>query len=514
MVYSLWSHFRTLVFMFLVFWWPQGATCQGVAGANYYVSTTGSDTNPGTTRTNAWRTIQSAVDRVTPGDSITVLSGTYTGAWIQVTGMSNAPITLASDDGAVVLLNVKNPGGKLSHDSILWLENWGGSNAVSYWTIQGFEIANSPLAGIDIRGTPTQPNSHITVLSNRVHNCASRGIFTAFTDDVLIVGNESYSNGEHGVYCSNSGDRPIVRGNRLHHNAACGLHMNGDVTAGGDGIISGGLVENNRIYRNGTGGAGINMDGVVGTRVQNNLVYASPNNSGIAMFQQNGAVPSSGNTIVHNTVIMNSNTTARCGWAVTLTAGANSNSILNNILYSYDPICGSVAGPVESVTGMVCNFNVVMDRFSSNGGDSTINLATWRSYGYDSNSIIATPAQLFESLATDDYHLKTNSPAIDKGTLGVNVLVDIEGKPRPQGSATDIGAYESAAPPGPVDSGTKLMVTYLQLHALETPHPDPLPQGARVQNIFQGESDVTPPPQYGTKCYKLRCAPRLLLRGR
>jgi parallel beta-helix repeat protein len=429
------------------------------AATNYFVSTTGNDTNPGTTRTNAWRTIQSAVDRVGPGDVIAVLAGAYTGAWIQVSGQSNAPITLQAEEGENVLLNAKNPGGKISHDSILWMENWGSSNPVSHWIIEGFEIVNSPLAGIDMRGSSNQPSRFITVLSNRVHNSASRGIFTAFTDDVLIVGNESYSNGEHGVYCSNSGDRPVVRGNRLHHNANCGLHLNGDLSVGGDGIISGGLVENNRIYKNGSGGAGINMDGVVGTRVQNNLIYESPNNSGIALFQYNGAVPSSGNTIVHNTVIMNSNTTARCGWAMTLTAGANSNSILNNILYTYDPICGSVSIPAGSVTGMVCNFNIIMNRFSSNGGDSTIDWGDWRSYGYDSNSIVATPAQLFKNLATDDYHLKTNSPAIDRGTLVADVLVDSEGNPRQQGSATDIGAYETAAPAGPVDFGTKLMVT-------------------------------------------------------
>jgi hypothetical protein len=45
------------------------------AATNYFVSTTGNNTNPGTTRTTAWRTIQWAVDHVGPGDSIMVLAG-------------------------------------------------------------------------------------------------------------------------------------------------------------------------------------------------------------------------------------------------------------------------------------------------------------------------------------------------------------------------------------------------------------------------------------------------------
>ena len=49
---------------------------QVIAGTSYFVGTTGNDSNPGTTRTNALRTIQSAVTKVGPGDSIIVLAGT------------------------------------------------------------------------------------------------------------------------------------------------------------------------------------------------------------------------------------------------------------------------------------------------------------------------------------------------------------------------------------------------------------------------------------------------------
>jgi hypothetical protein len=440
-----------------------------VSGTTLYVSTTGHDANSGTARTNALRTIQSAVTRVGPGDSIIVLAGSYAGALIQGAGLSNAPITLKADDGAAVLLDSKNPIGNSSHNSILWIEDWDGNGPVSYWIIQGFEIANSPRYGIDIRGTAGQSNRGIEVRSNRVHNSAWTGIFASFTDDLFIAGNESYSNGEHGVYCSNSGDRPIVRSNRLHHNANCGLHMNGDVNMGGDGVISGGLVENNRIYLNGIGGAGINLDGVTGTRIQNNLIFASPNNSGIALFQQDGAVPSSGNTIACNTVIMKSNTTSRSGWALTVAhAGCVSNRILNNIFYSHDVFCGSVSLAAPAIPGLVCDFNSLMSRFSTDNGETRVtSLATWRALGYDSNSILATPAQLFVDLSADDYHLMTNSPAIDKGTALSEVVADMEGSPRPQGNGMDMGAYEVTVLTKPTSTdGTLLQVSQTGSHRL------------------------------------------------
>jgi hypothetical protein len=49
--------------------------------------------------------------------------------------------------------------------------------------------------------------------------------------------------------------------------------------------------------------------------------------------------------------------------------------------------------------------------------------------------------------AVGDYHLVPASPAIDAGQTLPDVTVDIEGNPRPQGAASDIGAYERTAPP-------------------------------------------------------------------
>ena len=53
----------------------------------------------------------------------------------------------------------------------------------------------------------------------------------------------------------------------------------------------------------------------------------------------------------------------------------------------------------------------------------------------------ATGDPLFVAAASDDFHLTAGSPAVDKGKA-TSATTDIDGNPRPQGSAFDIGAYE------------------------------------------------------------------------
>ena len=68
-------------------------------------------------------------------------------------------------------------------------------------------------------------------------------------------------------------------------------------------------------------------------------------------------------------------------------------------------------------------------------GDS----ATAGTPGTGSNPVIGNP--LFVDAVNGDFHLQSNSPAIDNGT-NVGILFDRDGVSIPQGSAPDIGAYE------------------------------------------------------------------------
>jgi len=76
---------------------------------------------------------------------------------------------------------------------------------------------------------------------------------------------------------------------------------------------------------------------------------------------------------------------------------------------------------------------------------------TWTDYsGHDAHSIakrsdrdaLSDPG--FTDMANDDYSLKATSLAVDAGMdlTSEGVTQDIDGRPRPQGKACDIGAHE------------------------------------------------------------------------
>ncbi len=231
---------------------------------------------------------------------------------------------------------------------------------VSYWVVDGLEVAKAPMWGINLGRT-----DHVTVRNCRVHDCHQTGIFTSFSDHPLIENNESYGNHEHGIYHSNSGDYPIIRGNRCHHNDCCGIHMNGDTNMGGDGLIQHALVEGNVVWENGkrSGGSGINCDGVSDSIIRNNLLYDN-HASGISIFAIDGAEGSSRNEIYNNTVVV----AADGRWALNIPwwrqrPKPTGNRVHDNILLSRNPKTGAILIWGEEALAE-CDHNIVTGRFA------------------------------------------------------------------------------------------------------------------------------------------------------
>jgi parallel beta-helix repeat protein len=373
---------------------------------------------PGT----AWATLQHAADVVGPGDTVHVSNGDYAGFYVSSSGTSGNPITFLAESPAVRITadNASTPDG-------INIEG------VDHVVIDGFTLDGRTRAGIR-----TAVSHFVTIRNCHAGYNGHWGIFSGFAYDLTIENNEAHhSTAEHGIYTSNSGDRPIIRGNLVHDNQNCGIHMNGDRTEGGDGLISDALVERNIVYGNGTGGgSGINMDGVVDSVVRNNLLYDN-HSSGISLFRIDGATGSTGNLIVNNTIINASD--AR--WCVNINTGSTANTVVNNILYNYHPWRGVITIDGSSRTGFVSDYNSVMERFSNDGGDDVLDLAAWRALGYDAHSLVAAPSDNFVSPGTD-FHLLDTSPAIDGGTSAGAPAQDLEGNPRPVGGGVDVGAYE------------------------------------------------------------------------
>ena len=446
-----------------------------LALATLFVSPLGNDAGSGS-ETAPWRTLQKAANAVAAGDTVIVRQGNYAGFYLTADGSADKPITFRADPGVVI--DTRNP---VTADGI----NLEGAD---YVTIEGFTVSGMPRAGIR-----SVINHHATIKSNRTDGNGVWGIFTGFSEDVLIEGNvASRSVQEHGIYVSNSADRPVIRGNTSWGNNANGIHMNGDVSMGGDGIISGALVENNIIYDNGrAGGSGINADGVQNSRIQNNLIFGN-HASGISLYRFNGGGGSSGNLVANNTIVGASDSR----WALNIKDGSTGSTVINNILYTYHSFRGSITISPDSLPGFTSDYNVVMSRFTTDDGGSVMSLDQWRSAtGQDAHSIVATPGQLFVS--GSDYHLSATSPALDAGTLLGAPARDLDGNARPSGTGIDIGAYErvvastNQAPSAASDSDTMVAGTSLDINVLANDH-DPDGDMIRVHNYTQpGNGSVT-----------------------
>jgi len=415
------------------------ALASAAFGATYYVSTTGNDSWPGT-QAQPWATLQHAVDTIAAGDTILVLPGTYAGCKATLSGASGAPKTLMAQTAGTVLVNTPSP--ISSRLSGIEIQNTDGTTPVNYWVVDGFEITSIPRYGIDARAA-----NYLTVRNCTAHNngatYGATGIYSSRGNYVLIENNTSYSNAEHGFYVCNSADNGTVRANVSYSNTSLGFHMNGDVTMGGDGIMSGWLLEKNKSYNNGS--SAFDADGVETSTWRNNLGWGNPG-KGVQVTGVDGAITSRNNRILNNTLLL-----PTAGYYVINIRVASrkkpapvGNKIFNNILYHYSTATnrGSICIAASGYPNFESNYNVVMQYFGEDDNKKIYTFAQWRAKGYDLNSIQAADTALFVNPSGNDYHLKSTSPAKDAGTTLSDVTDDLEGVSRPQGTAYDIGCYE------------------------------------------------------------------------
>ncbi len=393
-------------------------------GTTYYVDPSGDDANDGS-RPRPWKTIHRAVDTVAAGDTVLINPGTYPVSQqisITTSGTVSNPITFKGNgEGAVVDLRPFN-----------------GRNGLEiffagYIVIDNLTVYASLAAGS--RGIRLTHAEGCVISNNTVSGANHANLFCSLSDHVTFLNNEAYD-GAIGIYVADSSDYPVVKGNRLHHNTAIGLHMNGDINSGGDGTISYALVDGNVIYHNDA--TGINLDGVTHSTFKNNLVYGN-RYRGIAFFRQDGAVPSNDNEAIQNTII----TPAGAYYGIGLNYGANRNSFYNNIILTEGAVPGFSSTSSTGALDITSNYNLLPDQGTvaetSNGRFSFIQ---WQAMGYDAQSVTGTLGQTFQNPAARDYQLKTESPAVDAGTPSHSCTPDILGNPRPSGAAPDPGAYE------------------------------------------------------------------------
>ena len=244
-------------------------TLPDIPRVEWYVSTQGSDSNPGTA-TLPFLTVGHACRLAAPGATIHVLPGVYTdytGGWglrLSANGTASNPIVLRSEVRGGAVIDGQNA---TNRNVAIYLDG-------SYNIVDGFEIRGGPNGGIAIRGSFNQ------IINNEIHhngNPASSstdgkdGVYSnEGTRNNIYTANSVHDNGrqgsnlDHGLYLC--GDNEVVLNNVLVRNAAAGLQIAGYTT------VNNMKVYNNVMAYNGTCGITL-WQALVGVDIRNNILY-------------------------------------------------------------------------------------------------------------------------------------------------------------------------------------------------------------------------------------------------
>lgn len=449
-----------------------------IGGNIYYVSPTGSNSNPGT-RERPWATPGYGSRQLRPGDTLVILGGRYVlssyddiitppsgtpSAWITIKGEDeNRPVLVgreslnsAIDLSGVSYIRIENL--EITHD------NQASGKDVYFW--DGVYLARLPASHIVLRGLYIhhidgtgmnfQDINDLQVIDCRIEYCgfgAMGGPAAGICGwrNVKIQGcrlswSGHYYQGIYGVNPNNPYDRPDGFGIEAsegpieivdtvaEHNRGDGIDSKAANT-----LISRCIVANNRCD-------GVKLWGD-NSRVESTLVYGrgdgdpqpTPWSAIVIHTEKRGARFEIANVTVddflgHNyvmyaqydfpeiPVILTIRNTIFCSRGQEephIFIGRDTILTADHNLF-YFPNCAFVL-----VHG---NKSYTFSNISELGEGNI--------YG---DPLFVSPAWGREG----DYHLRRGSPAIDAGTPVGAPSTDLEGTPRPQGNAYDIGAYES-----------------------------------------------------------------------
>jgi parallel beta-helix repeat protein len=360
--------------------------------ANYYVSPSGSDSNPCTQSSPCATPDYVVNNKAAAGDTVQVAAGTYD------YGSSEVHFTKSGAAGNYVTLTCATRGACKIQNSVT-----GNSTVVgifgSYFTFDGFEVTNVSSAGNNIGIYAV--GSFLNITHNKIHHIevdctdvggAGIGTGAGTQHDITMDSNLIYDIGWpdggspkcgpsvvqiDGIITETTGANMVFTNNIIYH------------VSGGWGLAPG---------SNGTGGPPV--------VVSNNLVFSN-SNGGILI--EGG---SAGSTVTNNLVFNNGVVAPQCG---IMWDSSNPMSVTNNITSGNNggEYCYTWGTQISNPSGnSVVAPSTVMVNWNPNGGG--------------------------------DYHQKAGSPSINAGTSSTGAPAkDFDGNPRPQGAGYDVGAYES-----------------------------------------------------------------------
>jgi hypothetical protein len=392
-----------------------GATLAELGAATRYVTKSGSDTNDGSSLTSAYLTLQKGLRAMAPGDQLCIGGGAYAEALLNAipSGTSESTRTVVTNLGHenVIIRPAAGPARVVEFTgAACWITI--AANGPGEIVLDGANVSHNvvkfsaPSAG----GAGDWP-SHIRLQNLEIRHSHDSGIL-GYPRRCEFIGLEIHHAGttvfDHGMYLA--GTDNVIEDCNIHDNYARGIQIFMSGKHQDPGFASRNIVRQCRIHHNGlTPGKlkpGIDADSGTANQIYNNLIYA--NGQFGVMVQIGGA----GNVVCHNTFFANGTA------AVFIKSSAGPGTIVRNNLAA-----GHGTGP----------------QFVDERGDALADHNAWTDA--DPHFASTDPADpKFLQLTP------ASTSAIDQGVAealsDLPILRDIRGKPRPHGSAPDLGADE------------------------------------------------------------------------
>lgn len=343
-------------------------------------------------------------------------------------------------------------------------------NDSDYVTISGCEIYYNTV-GLGSLGAPAKDANHCIIKDNDVHDNTENGIYLSGrpagnASYNLISGNDVHHNWNLGETVGDrcaiaiSGDDAatnrtgnVIEGNAVHHNGTFGISPDAAVALYqvDETIVRYNDVHDNDqpafyfafrttdsslyynlFWNNRTDGDLIRLQGTDNLSAYNNLIAdnrieqseLAPNYNHHAIFRIDGPAKLWN---VKNNIFVSNRTTSTVDFPALISFSASTNGTMDNNLY-FDNLALDKSG-------------VPAAQWKNGASPARATFAAWQ--GLDKRDVKGVAADpRFVAAEAHDYHLRSGSPAIDKGASVPVDARDYEGTPLPQGIAPDIGIDE------------------------------------------------------------------------